>query len=55
MMFERQCWLWRLASKHIVGIEWREGIGLDHQSNSLSGGFAEVELEGDKTVDNLCN
>ncbi len=39
-----------LSSKHFVGFEWRVAIGLDDQPNSLPGGFAEVEVEGDETV-----
>ena len=39
-----------LSSKPIVAVEWRVAIGLNDQSNSLPGGFAEVELECDETV-----
>jgi hypothetical protein len=39
-----------LSSKYIVGVEWTVAIGLYGQPNSLPGGFAEVELEGDETV-----
>jgi hypothetical protein len=31
-------------------VDLRITIGLDDQPNSLSGGFAEVEFEGDETV-----
>ena len=39
-----------LSYRQIVGVEWRVEIGLDDQPNSLPGGFAEVELEGNETV-----